>query len=453
MAIVKHKPTASVGGEPRLPVVDKTTFKGIVADVHDEPPEILLAYLQGMAWTVNYYGQLLGKHNDIREIDPGQNAAFQQYQKTNALELRVSSPLSSSYDSETGITTVSGSATIVYIVPNVNDYFIAEAGERELGLFRVTSVERRIFNRDSVYMIDYDLVSYARQDTDVVKDLEAKVVRTYYYSKDRLAEGMAPVLREKEYNDSIDLSRAYLEVAQRYFRTFFNRGMMTLLVPGQEKKIYDAWVVYFLSQVMDSFEAPELTEMRQISLDHDRYMAQGNLWSCLIQRDYSDVRRIHQKATLASRNYFNKSSWLRGPIYWSIDKYVYPLFSEDKAAVKNLNKITPVFDEGFVTSEGRVEDPSYQTLNTYVTGTGTLPLIKSVLIDDYYVLSKDFYDGTADLSVLEILVRDYLKVETINVDMLKALVRVYPDWPMLEQFYYTPLLLLLIKETIRGFYK
>lgn len=453
MSIAKRKPVAEIPQQPAPAIVEKSTAQGIVVDQNDTPLESLVAYLDGMPWTTDFYRQLHGEHNDLREIDPGQNAAFQQYEKVVGLELRVASALQSSYDSEKGITSVVGSATIVHVVPNKNDYFIADAGQQDRGLFKITSVERRTFNTNSVYLINYELTAFAREEVRSVNNLEAKVIRTYYFSKDRLAEGLSPVLREEEYRASIDLAKHYYETIHRYFRTFFNTGMMTLLVPGQTQIVYDAWLVNFLMQIMDSLEAPEMRRMKIVSLDYDRYMSQGNLWSVLLMRDYSEVKRIHQKATLAPRAYFNKSSWLRGPVYWNIDRYVYPVVEGDDVAIERLNVRPYQQDTGYIEDTTDSGQTGWEASNFYPTAETTIPLIHRVLVDDYYILSEAFYKNEGTLSVLEILIRDYLKCQTIDFHMLTGLVLAYPDWPALERFYYGPLLVLLMKESIKGFYK
>lgn len=454
MGIIKPKPVNELPVyTPPPSVVDQSAaYKSIAVDNSKTPVQSLVAYLEGMPWTVDYFNQLIGKHNDLREVDPGQNAANQQYVETLELELRVNSALQTSYDQESGVTTVVGSATIIHMVPNVSDYFLAEAGERDKAIFKIDSVERRTFNRDSVYLINYSLVCYARDNEELYTDIKAKVVRTYHFSKSRLTEGLSPVLKEDDYQASVDLSQEYKNTIARYFRTFFNRSMMTIFVPGQQSKVYDAGLVKFLSCIIESFEAPEMRDMRMVSMDHDRYMEQGNLWKALLSRDYGELSRVHQKAILAPRGYFNRSSWMKGPIYWNIDNYVYPLIDKDDTFIEGLNRVPPPTAVNVLESQSSMEVPPWSLTNVYKLADGEIPLVKSVLVDDYYVLSQAFYQGQPDLSALEILVRDYLKSQTLDLKMLAALMKAYPDWPVLERYYYGPLLILLLKDSIRGFY-
>lgn len=453
MPIAIRKPTEVPAVKPAPITVEKSQYKDVVVDDSETPIESMVAYLSGMPWPVDYYSQLLGEHSDLRELDPGANAAFQQYTKTVGLELRVDSALSSSYDTEGGITTVNGSAVIVHVVPNIKDYFIADAGMQEKGLFNVTNVERLTFGRNSAYRIDYTLSSYARDNSELASNLEAKVVSTYHFSKERLAEGLAPVLQEDDYNDSVTLSRRYQETIVRFFRSFFNRATMLLLVPNGSVTTYDFGLCNFLTMIMDSSEAPEINDISYIPTDNDRYLGQGNLWTALIDRNYDDLSRIHSKACLAPSTYFNHSSWLKTAVYWNIAKYVYPVITKDELAIAGLNSPPYTGTADFVTADARMEVSPYLEKNSYQVAEKSVPLIKSVLIDDSYVLSQDFYTGGPNLSVLEILVRDYLKCQQINLKMLSALIQRYPDWPALERFYYGPILILLMKDAIKGFYK
>ena len=453
MPILQLNPIAEIAPQPEPVQVKKSDYQGIVADVQQRPVSQMLAYLEGMPWSVDYYGQMLGKHSDLRDLDPGQNAAFQQYRKINGLELRVQSSLQSTYNEEEGVTDVTGSSIVIHVVPNKADYFVAEAGNRQTGLYQVTSVERRSFNVESVYLVNYRLVAYVTPDNVLFTDLESKVVRQYYFSKDRLVDGLAPVIRKEDYEAYMDYLAMFGDWAKTYYRTFFCRGQMTLLVPMQPRTIYDAWLVDFLRQIVSTDDAPEVRQMSIISLDHDQYMAQGCLWTSLLLRSYSEMQRVHSKASLAPRCHFNRSSWLKGAVYWNVDEYVYPVLSDDYRRVPTQDQRIPYYAPAKFEYKVNLESPEYAGKNQYVLPDGTvIPLAYSVTYDDYYVLSEHFYRGDARQSVLELLVRDYLKSATLDRKMLNAVLMAYPDWPILERFYFGPLLLLLLKDVVRGIY-
>lgn len=79
------------------------------------------------------------------------------------------------------------------------------------------------------------------------------------------------------------------------------------------------------------------------------------------------------------------------------------------------------------------------------------PPIHKVTIDEYYVLSGEFYNNTAKQSLLERAVRDYLEGKAPNIRALLGLCNTYHGWGGLERYYYIPLILMLIKASIRSF--
>ena len=258
MGIAKLKPEADPNLRIHTTEVPRESYKGIVADNSNTPAVTLQAYIDGMPWVVSYFKQLLGEHNDLRPLDTGGHAAAQQYEKYGEMELKVATALTPSYDSETAKSTVTGSAVIPVITPNIHDYFISDAGSRQYGIYRVTNVERRTFNRDSVYLIDYQLVCYASSENDAYIALENRTIRRFRFSKQRLVEGLSPILRLEEFELLSDFHRYYGEIVSEYMRDFFNRTYMTLVVPGQTSPVYDVWMADFLYSLMDPEDHPDV---------------------------------------------------------------------------------------------------------------------------------------------------------------------------------------------------
>ena len=75
--------------------------------------------------------------------------------------------------------------------------------------------------------------------------------------------------------------------------------------------------------------------------------------------------------------------------------------------------------------------------------------IHNVLKDDYYVLSQAFYEDKSGKSVLEVMCSNYLERKSNDPVELVKLCATYNQWGGLEKFYYIPLLLILIKGTIK----
>ena len=454
MPIAARKPSSAIDHiEPRLPEVQPREYKSTVIDDASRPITSLISYIQGAPWTVDWYGQIVTKHQNLRDLDPGQPNLYQSYAKINGLELRVQSPLQDSFNQENATVKVTGTAVVYpFVVPNVGDYFVAEAGYSKQGIFTVKSVERLTFNLNSAFNVDYELVGETDVEAVLYKDLCDKVGREYHFDKARLAEGLQPILRSNDYQQLFDLRKEYAYIVRSYFATFFNPRYKTLVLPGQESAIYDSNLVAFLMKIVDLFDADQIRKIQVYNGNNDPYIQQSDLWSVLLDRIYDELQYAHKKKSLVHRDAFNINSYLTGFRYTPMDYIVYPQKPDSSMMTEKLPVGLPTSFVEVVKTTNRQETPADLISGNYVTATRTVPYIKQVLCDDYYVLSEDFYNSTANLSALEILVKDYLKGNTLNLDMLYAVVRVYPTWARLEQFYYGPLLMVLIKAADEGVY-
>jgi hypothetical protein len=332
MAIAKRKPESQPPVKLNLAEVKEETYLGIVNDNDSIATTSLLAYIEGMPWTVQYYAQLIGKHNDLRELDAHQDASFQQYQKIKDLELRVDSALQTSYDNTNALTSVTGSANVV--------------------------------------------------------------------------------------------------------------------IPSQPYSIYDPLLVDFLRQIMDTMDADEIRDITYAPIDQDRFVKDGSLWRVLLERDTVALSYVAHKAVIISKDYFNASSWIKSSAYWPLDYFVFPQVS-DLARIPG-DPTPPT--SSLVELAG---DKVFSNQKDFILSRPdeAIALIHPVLKDEYYLLSEWFYTGMGQASALEILLRDYLKSAAPDLGLLHQLVVGYRGWPLLEQFYYGPLLFLLMKDSVRGFYR
>jgi len=453
MAIAGRKPLAEVPTQPNTPKVQPDNYKSIIYDDDNTPITSLIAYVEGAPWTVEYYQQVLSKDNDLREVDTGQPNVYQQYNKIKQFEIRVNSALSTNYDSNTGITGAPGNGIIYpFLIPNINDYFVTDAGDTAKAIFRITNVERKTFNRDSAFSIEYELVNYVHQAQDIYQSLVDKTIREFMFSKDRLIENLQPILKDEDYQKISSLKQTYAELVTYYFKTFFNRKFMTLVVPGQDNGIYDPYMVNVLIQIVNTNEVNEVRFVKRIPTDFDPFMKQPQFWDLMERRDYQSLNMCNQKMGLVSKYLFNKNAWLQGVFFSNIEYLVYP----DTPDTSTLVSENP--DYKLLSTQELVETTSVNgsildlITMTYPLNNATVPLFHSVLKDEFYVLSQAFYEDTTDKSLLEVLVKDYLKMQAIDLDKLYRLTEAYRKLGRLDQFYYGPILMILIKEADRASY-
>lgn len=453
MAIAKKKPDVVVDKSP-LPVgemlKEKNIYKTATADSAVTPPESLVLYMEGMPWSVTYYSQLIDKHDDIREIDLGQNAALQQYRKLNNIELRVQAELSQSYDDTTGRNDVKGSAVAIGMIPNTYDYFVTDVGVRGLGLFMITSTTRKTYNNGSVYDIDYVLVGYV--DSGTAKDrygaLEVRVVKEFHFHKERLQAGQVALLTTEEHGDVNELRAKYGTLTKTYLTLFTSQRDRLLVVPDDDY-LYDSRLSTFLLAIADSDLAPESIYVHRVSHDRDPYLTLPSIWTMLAQRNIDMMPVIVPKVMKVFRSFFAQNSFLTTTNCWNVDQYVYPdivaanlIYSRLTAAGNLAGTIGPFIGEP-------LPDPVAS-----ITYAGkTIPVIHEANKNGFYVLSESFYEQDMEnMSLLEILTKNYLMAQTLHLGHLTVLVDSWKTWRPIEKFYYTPILLVLLKDAVAGYY-
>lgn len=453
MAIAGRKPLSEVPTQPNTPEVQPKNYKSIIYDDDNVPITSLIAYVEGAPWTVDYYQQVLSKDNDLREVDIAQPAVYQQYHEIKQFEIRVNNALSTNYDSNTGITGAPGNGIIYpFLIPNINDYFVTDAGDTDKAIFRIINVERKTFNRDSAFSIEYELVNYVQQAQDMYQALLDRSIRHFTFSKERLIENLQPILKDEDYQQISSLKQTYRDLVTYYFKTFFNRKFMTLVIPGQEEGIYDPYLVNLLIQVVNTTDAHEVRFIKRIPTDFDPFMSQTQFWDLIQNKDYAGLSMCNQKMGLVSKYLFNKNAWLQGVFFSNIEYLVYPDNPDTSTLVSENPDVKLLAAQELI--EAKAVNGSIMDLITltYPQNNVNIPYYHPVLKDDFYVLSQAFYEDTADKSVLEILVKDYLKMQTIDLDKLYRLTEAFRKLGRLEQFYYGPILMVLIKEADRASY-
>ena len=453
MSIAHFKPTTPKPLQPEPTPAVANNYLGNLYDNNKVPLQGLIAYIAGASWTVDYYRQQVSEHNDLKELDPNLDATYQGYEKITGLEIRVDNQLSSSTDSTTQQTTVRGSGYIYpFMVPNRNDYFVTDTSYGKKALFLVRTSERKTFQENSVHLIDYVLVRYMDSTDELFLDLEQKTTRRLVFSKDRLIEGLSPFLKTETYESITQLADDYKGLVQRYFSTFLNIKCYSLVLPGQKELIYDPYLMEYLFNHIDTFDAPEIRRVKRYQTDGDVFMEQPQFWKMLHLRRYDMLEECNVNMGYANVWEFDHNSYIRGAYHGVMDKIIYPTV-QDRSYLSGYatfaKTVYPLLPLPTVNYQGT----GFSSLdNQYVLLNGLVSIYPTISFETTYVLSPDFYTNSASMSILEILVKDYLKYQTLSLPYLKALLEKYPKLTRMEQFYYGPILMVLIKEAMRSAY-
>ncbi len=443
MAIVRVRPDAVIENLNN-PVVDEKLYTP--AFEMDEPNSVmqgLLQYVEGYPWSVNYYGQLLGKNNDLKDFDPAIVDAAQQYYKINNLVLRVESPLTSDYNGELNTTSITGAAFIPHsVTANVGDIIIADIENGEPCAFRVTKVERKSHRKTSVYSIDYVFLFVLSNNKNWFDSLEGRVQQTVFYHQEREALGLNSKVTPSQ-NEALLTAREFLAYSKKaYFKTFFNQGKMTLVLPNQEYVLYDYAIVNFIRKITDTNDAVEIQRMYLLTSENNSLIKQRTIWDAIYEREPQILFEVNKKQGFVSNQSFRSNVMLGGLAFLSFDYVMYPKDPDLSTKVKSIDndQLQVAFYHLDVNSPESSHGQSSVMPTITTINNDTVSVLHELFKDDYYLVSSDFYDGSATKSYMEIMINKFIHREVISVLDISMAISSYNTWSRLHQFYLTPVL-------------
>lgn len=455
MGIVKLQPDAQPSIQVTTPSTieapSKSTFTALVPE---SKITSLLKYVEGYPWTVDYYGQILNTNNTINHFDPSIPNLTQSYYKVNKLILQVSSPLSSSYDQSTGITSITGSAIAPYgITPNVGDVFIAQVDSGEDAIFLITNVARKTHRKDTLYDISYTLYSYTSAQPSFLTTLNERVNEVYYFNDDTNFSNR-DILIKPSVQEAIDRLKLFLHESQEYyFYTFGQKQTGSILIPGIMYSIYDPLLLNFISKVVDYNKLVDTPFYRYTYFS--KQLDQPSIFDALINCSASYLTTINRTYNFVSSASLSNKARFGTVFFAGIDYILYPTnpdYRTDIGQTKTIN------DNEFINTIKNSKNYTGLTPLTVKTSNNNRVFVLNVLPelfkDNYYVVTKTFYDYQTDktlysnMSFIELLIHKFINKEAISKEDLVIAVEKYKQWSLLHQLYILPVMWLLAKASI-----
>jgi hypothetical protein len=429
----------------QLPVITDPEYRGVAVDTRYTNYRALLTRIAGSQWLVRYYQQILGNDTELTPQQLDKQAVYQQYREISELELRVTTPLASSQTLETREFQVTGQAsTYPPLIPNVGDMFLADIGDGREGLFAITASTRLSILTDACYELEYILVSEA--DETHRRDLEKKTIQRTHFVHSILEQGGNPFLATEDYQAYRSLEATQHHLLGYFLSSFFNKRVSTLTVPDQTHITYDPYLVEAVTRLVDTDAHPILRVIKKYSVQLPNEPTVSTFWDALLQTDIDRLPLCHEKLALVDAKLFGSVPQYEGVYYSQIEDVVYP-----------IDRHSDLLFEDFVPGTYSPRDIRHQFVTnrlgalaqlTKPKGIGLEALypIHPVTKDSYYVFTEAFYFSHREKqSQLETLTRLALEGGPIDRVALVRLCEAQPRWGRLEQFYYTPILIALLK--------
>lgn len=453
------------------PIVQPETYISTVVDPRFTDIAGLVPYISGSAWKVNYYSQVKGSSQELSSFGSTTHPIYQQYIEVLEFDLRVDGNLEPSQNVTTSEMELTGRSTVSpHFIPNVGDTFFGDIGDGREGVFFVRSTERLTTMLQTAYSIEYAMIGFATEIPNLLTTLKRKVVKTLYYHRDFLRYGKYPFLVEEGVVRLRQLAEVERYLVQTYIQDFYNQTYGSLIAPTPESGVYDHYVVKFLIDLLDISEYPQMRQLKPKNVGGSTDIKRLNFWSLLQEMDIRLLSSVEDKMWLVSTRLFSR--WAeQGTIYHSqYERVVFPRNRKPNA----MNNVSGDLcgctgDSTDLPLEETLygEYPFYEAVDGSLTVTDIVrgendPLppedddtpmapIHAVLVDNYYVFSKYFYEqADKGQSMLEWMVSNVLENKPYDTRALIDLSKDIKVWRPLERFYYIPVMLLLIMYAKRG---
>lgn len=454
MPLVKIQPDQPpVAAEQTLPQAIQEPAKSVfTALVPESKITSLLKYVEGYPWTVNFYGQILNKNNTLENFDPTVPNLTQPYYEVNGMILQVSSPLTSSYDQGTGITTITGSALTPYsLTPNVGDIFIAPVDSGEDAVFMINSVVRKTFRKDSIYEVNYNLLYYTSEEPEFIASLKARIQQVYFFNKDTNFFNR-DVLIKPSVKEAIDrLNYLVRESKEYYFSTFAQREAGTILIPGVSNRMYDPMLLGFLSKIIDYSELVDIPFFRH-NYGDNRYVNQKSILDLLLTRNVNTLPGINRRYNFVPTHSLRNRARLGTIFHTGADFIAFPV---DPLNAADIDKITPNLETDSYLENVKSTRNYYVPAITVQTKNNdnvfTKQLLHELFVDNHYIVSQNFYNYISDnstynnISYIELLIFKHVTNQAISKEDLVIGLEKYMQFSLLHQLYLLPVLWFLIR--------
>ena len=421
------------------PEVYSEHHKSIVVDSRGENLSNLITNIEGSNWKVNYFQQVVDDHTALAGHNPNKEGLYQQYIKIINMILKVDTALNWTQNNENKSGYAQGSAYIYPpFVPNVGDMFIADIGDGFAAIFEIIVSEQQSLFKQSVYRVEYQSIDYAEGDRLV--DLERKVVDTRYFELDFVKHGQNPVILPSEKKLLDTLKHYYPIIAENYFKKYFSERYACMVLPRDDMMIYDHFLTRAVSRWFTPADYYKLVKLRVLPIENIKAFKAESIFDLIEDHDGYAISSIFSKVGMVSEQAYATHGRIPQIARVGLDYLVYPIDLSYSVDTKDKYQAKLSLSPSPLPAFNGYTETEYQ-------GIKLLPRLD---LNNSYIFSPYFYQNERTLlSHLELETCRYLDSNNIIKEIIEAMIADWQNWYPHEQFYYTPILLMLMNASIR----
>ena len=415
-----------------------------VVDVRKEGYDSLATFYSGSKLYGDYYQKTEGADTAAGSYQKDIPLVYGQRRRINNFELILSGQLSHKQNTTDSMGFASTGEAVCYgvITPQPGDIFIAQVGNARNVMFQINTPERLTPFDESGFTVSIKAQMW--MDKKSQNELNESVVDERWFSRENFRNGVKCLLTSNDLDVMKRLSSAYRRLIGTYLKEFFDDRYMTFMMPGQLAPSYDPNITRFMKKMISAGDFPKIVQVVELGVSDDKWSTQTSVLDAIIQRDEAVLYSSAHKWNLVSvGNYFAHP--LMHSIYYSGVKWV--VAPHDPKFTVGTQHAIPYTGIETIKADVLFKDIDYILPNLDLDEKEKLPeqrYINRVLVDDYYIFSKAFYEDGEGMSMLESLVRARLRHEQINLINLADLADYAMKFNNLERYYYIPIIINLI---------
>jgi len=421
------------------PEIQHLEYRDATVDKRYQPIGGALSHIDGYRQTVDFYRQILGADSQPMEYDPEKSSALQSYHEIKGLLLPVQSPLTPTGNGDS----IQGEAIVFpFIVPNALDFFIADKGDGEAGMFQIIQVTPMTIYRETCHLITYTLVGDV--DQTIRQNIASKVGLATTFRKDFMLYGQNPVIVDSQLVRYTGLEDAVHNLTTQFLGQSINYDLQTLIVPCDQGIVYDPFYVSTVKRCVDISENFALRKIRVFDCQGNESDDRLTLWDMMLHRDIAMLPLIVPKMTLIPRRLYLGGQVLNGIAFTEVDYAIYP--AELTLLSNDISTYGVTLSSSDVIGETNSRAEALKLLAGLDAADEQTALVHPVDLDVYYVFSEAFYLGdTTGMSAVEREVFKMIKQEAVDEELIITAYKSLPFWRPLERYYYTLVLILLAR--------
>lgn len=413
MAIVGGSKKKVITNEDKQPInFDNNT---VIDGYAGNQIERYVKYIDGKILELDYFSFIRGSNGENTLIDPADDT--QQYLRVKQLQITLVSPITTTNYNDVTFDAVINAG----IVPAENDLMVIQLLDGRLGMFKVSDITKRTYIAKKIYDIRGTFVFYSDANKEYFDSLYSKVKKTYIYDKSHITNNSAPIILEEKYKDKVKIADSFNGILNSYLNTFIHQKVLS--VDYNNVYHFDYNIQKLVISLLDD---NHIRLLKHIDSDYD---ARRSIVDDILDGRSTMSRLVNRYYTVAGVQY---------------DISISATTALLSANIKN-NTIVGT------------ETGGNYFLDTALPVNRNIPNMFRASPNNLYLFSDSFYDNNVidldeDFSLLEVLLRKYLVNETVDIKDLETLINDMGEWQLIEQYHYTPFVLLLMRYSMLNTY-